>query len=153
MLLMLTFFLVGCGSSKMVKQPIEGTAQLSKYEINKIKCETEGVPEHFLSAVQGHLKAELSKRSLLSNEANSTSNKVDITVVSYRMRSGFSRMMFGVFAGKDGIESTVKVLEPATGKVIGESNVSSFNVTAVGNEDDIARMHAQEIAKFLAKED
>ena len=61
-------------------------------------------------------------------------------------------MMFGVFAGKDGINSTVKVYSPDGHTVLGSSEVSSYNVMAVGSQDDIARMHGEEIVKFLSGE-
>ncbi len=68
------------------------------------------------------------------------------------MRKGMTRMMFGVFAGKDGIDSTVNVYSPDGSQVLGSSEVSSYNVMAVGSQDDIARMHGDEIVKFLSGE-
>lgn len=60
-------------------------------------------------------------------------------------------MMFGILAGKDGIASEVSVRDNAQ-KVIGSSTVSTFNVMAVGTEEDIAHMHAEEIAKTLLEQ-
>jgi hypothetical protein len=60
--------------------------------------------------------------------------------------------MFGIFAGKDGVDSTVDVVDARTGKVVGSSTVSSYNVMAVGEQEDVARMHAEEIARFLSGE-
>ena len=74
--------------------------------------------------------------------------KIDIKVIEFRMRSGVTRMMFGIFAGKDGIASEVSVRDSSQ-KVLGSSTVSTFNVMAVGGEEDIARMHAEEIARTL----
>ena len=54
--------------------------------------------------------------------------------------------------GKDGVDSTVSVLEMSTNKTIAQSDVSTFNIMAVGDQEDIARMHAGEIAEFLAGE-
>lgn len=56
--------------------------------------------------------------------------------------------MFGVFAGKDGVDSEV-IVKNSTGEVIGKSTVSSYNLMAIGDMQDVARMHAEEIAKFL----
>lgn len=146
--------LVGCASSTVVKQPLqpskEATPVATKYSIGKISAQTSDAPEHFLAAVKGHLKLELSKHGLLATEDAIAPYDTVITVNSYRMRSGFSRAMFGVLAGKDGIDSTVTVTDSKTGRVVGESQVSSYNMMAVGGEDDVARMHAQEIAKFLS---
>jgi NADH/NAD ratio-sensing transcriptional regulator Rex len=104
-----------------------------------------------IAALRGHLESELRKRSRLSSAAEGAA-RVRIDVVNYRMRSGFARSMFGVMAGKDGVGSKVTVLGTSTDEVLGESEVSTFNVMAVGGEDDIARMHGVEIAKFLVGE-
>ena len=150
----LALCLVGCASSTVVRQPLqlskEITPAATKYSVGKISTQTSDAPEHFLAAVKGHLKLELSKHGLLANEDSIDPYETVITVNSYRMRSGFSRAMFGVFAGKDGIDSTVTVTDSKSGRVIGESQVSSYNMMAVGGEDDVARMHAEEIAKFLS---
>lgn len=95
------------------------------------------------------LKNELSKANRLAASGQTDAVAIDIKIVAYRMRSGFSRMMFGVLAGKDGIESEVTMRDPKTGAVLGSSTVSTFNVMAVGGQEDVARMHAEEIGKFV----
>lgn len=109
------------------------------------------IPSHFLAAVKGHLGSELAKRQLLA-AADGDAAHVNVIVNTYRMRGGISRAMLGVMAGKDGIGSTVTLLDPSTREVFGQSTVSTFNIMAVGSEEDIARMHAGEIAKFIAGE-
>jgi hypothetical protein len=154
--------LAGCGSSHVVKQPLQMSAQPSgtstpfeaRYDVAEIKSsinpEDDVIPEHLLAAIKGHLKAQLAKRGLLAASDAEEVYDVGINVTYYRMRGGFVRYMFGVFAGKDGIDSIVTVKQRGSGQLVGESNVSTFNLTAIGSEDDVARMHAEEIAAFLA---
>lgn len=146
------WLIAGCGSSTVIRKPIEqpSDVQLSnlKYNIGDVKSDIKDVPEHFISAIKGHLKSELSKRNLFVENSDNI-YRVDISVKEYRMRGGFTRAMFGMFAGKDGVNSTITIVDTNKNNVIGESDVSTFNLTAVGGMDDVARMHAEEIAKFL----
>ncbi|ALU45866.1 DUF4410 domain-containing protein [Pseudoalteromonas rubra] len=138
--------LSACSSSTKISQAIDvhNQAQL-KYGTIELKSITPDAPEHFSQAVKSYLKLELRSRGIYTEEDGST---VTVNIIDYRMRSGFSRAMFGVLAGKDGVYSEVTVMDQ-NGKVIGKSNVSSFNVMAIGDMQDIARMHAEEIAEFL----
>jgi Domain of unknown function (DUF4410) len=142
-----------CGSTAVIKQPVTGMQATSSFAMgaltNAASKDGDQPPEHFLKAVQGHLKNELSKENRLAAQPEATSAIVDVKVVSYRMRSGFTRAMFGVFAGKDGIESEVTIKDAKTGQTIGSSTVSSYNVMAIGGEEDVARMHGEEIARFV----
>jgi len=99
---------------------------------------------------RSNLKVELAKRHLLANENSGPEFYIDIAVTNYRMRGDVVRFMLGMFAGKDGVESTVSIRDSKTEELAGETDVSTFNITAIGSMDEIARMHAQEIAKFLA---
>jgi hypothetical protein len=83
-------------------------------------------PEHLLAAIKGHLKAELPKRGQLATGHASDVYNVAVNVTYYRMRGGVVRYMFGVLAGKDGIDSTVTVTSRDTGQMAGESSVSTF---------------------------
>lgn len=140
--------LTGCASSTKIDQPVASTEASAPVTYSDIVVDNRGTeaPEHFLVAVKSYLRQELDRQAMYSPQSG---KQVVITVVDYRMRSGFSRAMFGVLAGKDGIDSQVTIKDSKSGKVIGRSTVSSYNVLAVGGMEDIARMHAEEIAKFL----
>jgi hypothetical protein len=148
--------LVGCASSTTVRQDIydrvavDGRAYL--YNIAEFGSNTTDAPPHFVVALKGYLEQDLNQRGMLVGQDAVADREVRVTLEAYRMRSGFSRAMFGAFAGKDGVESAVSVVNAESGALIGSSNVSSFNIMAVGDQDDIARMHAKEIGKFLAGE-
>jgi hypothetical protein len=83
----------------------------------------------FLSAITSYLKSELAKNGRLAKEGDDAP-KIDIKVTEFRMRSGISRMMFGLLAGKDGIASEVSVRDSSQ-KVLGSSTVSTFNPESV----------------------
>jgi hypothetical protein len=148
----ISFLVAACGSTSQIRQPVEpvsaATAVFSvEKPVNAVPRDSDQPAEHFLSAITSYLKSELAKNGRLAKEGDDAL-KIDIKVIEFRMRSGVSRMMFGIFAGKDGIASEVSVRDSSQ-KVLGSSTVSTFNVMAVGGEEDIARMHAEEIAKTL----
>lgn len=148
----ISVLIAACGSTSQIRQPVEpmsaATAVFTvEKPVNAVPRDSDQPPEHFLGAVASYLKTELARNGRLAKEGDDAL-KIDIKVTEFRMRSGVSRMMFGILAGKDGIASEVSVRDNAQ-KVIGSSTVSTFNVMAVGSEEDIARMHAEEIAKTL----
>lgn len=153
-LFIVALMLSACGSSATISKNLDSSliANQSQFKIGKIECQLNDVPDHFLEAIKGHLKSELQKRNLYSNENSNNSCDVNVVLNYYRMRSGFTRMMFGVMAGKDGVESIISIVDPNTNIVVGKSTVSTFNIMAVGEMDDIARMHAEKIAAFIAGE-
>lgn len=151
-ILALSVLVTACGSTSQIRQPVEpvsaATAVFSvEKPVNAVPKDSDQPAEHFLAAVTSYLKSELAKNGRLAKEGDDAL-KIDIKVTEFRMRSGVTRMMFGLFAGKDGIASEVSVRDSAQ-RLLGSSTVSTFNVMAVGGEEDIARMHAEEIARTL----
>ena len=147
-----SMLIAACGSTSQIRQPLEPMTSANAVfvvgkPVNAAPKDGDQPPEHFLNAVASYLKTELEKSGRLAKEG-ADALTIDIKVTEFRMRSGFTRMMFGMFAGKDGIASEVAVRD-AAGTLVGSSTVSSFNVMAVGGEEDVARMHAEEIAKTL----
>jgi hypothetical protein len=144
--------IAACGSTSQIRQPIEPVSAATAVftvdkPVNAVPKESDQPPEHFLNAVASYLRTELAKNGRLAKEGDNALT-IDTRVTEFRMRSGFTRQMFGIFAGKDGIASDVSVRD-AAGKVVGNSTVSTYNVMAVGGEEDVARMHAEEIARTL----
>ena len=128
------------------------TAEIpKKYIVGNVSTKVDSVPDHFMSAIKGFLKVELKEKGLFENNEASPSNVIDIEVNYYRMRSGFTRMFWGMLAGKDGVDSTIRITDKETRIEIGKLTVSSFNVAAIGESEDVARMHAEEIAEALEK--
>lgn len=153
MLLVLAFMFIGCASSTVIKEPIKSSTEVeqAKYVIKNIEDKSEKVaPEHFLHSIEGYLKAELKNRGIAAEDEVEINREVNIEITYYRMRSGFSRVMIGAMAGKDRVTSKVTVLDSKTGEVLGASEVDTYNVTAVADEQDVAKMHAEEIADFLS---
>lgn len=144
-------FLAACGSSQsVVKQLNRPATMVARFHLDPVDDRSgESVPGQFLASIRDYLESDLKQQDLLATEVDQAP-RVHIEVTSYRMRGGITRAMFGVMAGKDGVESKVTVLAPGSDRVLGASDVSTFNIMAVGSPDDIARMHADKIAGFLA---
>jgi len=154
-LLIVGFFSFSCGSSTNVTKPINQTVLSPNiemnYEIGEIEQDETEAPNHFLSALKSYVIAGLKKRNLTDKETGKRC-LINITIKKYRMRMEFVKKTFGFLAGDDGVKSQVKVVDLDTKEVIGESKVSTTNITKRVSMDDIARMHANEIVRFLAGE-
>jgi hypothetical protein len=151
LVLLTSGLLAACGSSQsVVKQMDRPATVVSRFHLDPIDDRSgESVPGQFLASIRGYLESDLKQQDLLAADVD-RAPRVHIEVTSYRMRGGITRAMFGAMAGKDGIESKVTVLGPGSDQVLGALDVSTFNIMAVGSPDDIARMHADKIAGFLA---
>jgi len=142
--------LTACGGSAKVTKSFSddavATIKSQKLELRDVKVSAEDVPDHFVSAMKGHLKNELKMRGLLAGDSNTQAAVIDLDVTYYRMRGGITRMMFGILAGKDGVEAEIKILEHGTNNVLTTLTASSYNVMALGGPDDVAQMFAEEAA-------
>jgi hypothetical protein len=151
LVVLISGFLAACGSSQsVVKQMDRPAAVVSRFHLDAIDDRSgESVPGQFLASIRDYLESDLKQQKLLAADGDQAP-RVHIEVTGYRMRGGITRAMFGAMAGKDGVESKVTVLAPGSDQVVGASDVSTFNIMAIGGPDDIARMHADKIAAFLA---
>jgi len=145
--------LVSCGGNAKVTKGFSNDAasivKSEKLQLGDVKVSAEDVPDQFVAAMKGFLKVELRKRGLLAGEDNLNPAIVSMDVTYYRMRSGFSRMMFGMLAGKDGVEAKVSIVDSKTKSPLTELVASSYNLAAFGGADDVARMFAEEVAKSI----
>jgi Domain of unknown function (DUF4410) len=151
-LIALVFALTGCGSSSSVIQPMPKATAMgeapAKYFAGEFSPGTTEIPSHIIAAIKGHLDATLQKNAIGAPADYTNRLRIDGTVTYYRMRSGFSRMMFGAMAGKDGVECDIALID-AAGQTVGKLKVESHNLMAVGSEDDVARMLAEETVKAI----
>jgi hypothetical protein len=95
------------------------------------------------------LTTQLASSHLLSTSPSQGTKTLEINVNYYYMRSDGKRFFAGVFAGADNIQSTVKVKDPTTGKVLSEFNVESKNPTAWGTTRGMIEDHADKIVEVL----
>ena len=149
----LIFALSGCGSTARVEIPVESAAQKKVYGMKlelQLVTAKQGVqvPDHVLNVVKGHLQAELNKRGMLEQDGRDA-NHLDVQISYYRLRSDSSRFLLGAFAGKDGINGTVVVSEAGTHLELMTLEATSYNVTVFGDENMIARLFAEEVARQL----
>jgi hypothetical protein len=77
---------------------------------------------------------------------------VHIEVVDFHMRNGASRWMLGAMSGKDYITSKVSLIDAVSNATLSSVEVKTSTANQYRGENSIARLHADEIAKALAKE-
>ena len=149
----LLIFIVACGSESKFIHPLENSEVSpllsKKFTVGKIFSSMEKVPQKFMFAITESLEATLKDRGLLQEDPAIPSHIINIEVSYYRMRNWFNRVMFGVMAGKDGVNSIVKIVDKSTQKQVGELFVSTYNISIFLGKNKISEMHAEEIVDAL----
>ncbi len=149
--------LSGCGHTTEVQKPFSAqTGKQGKFVITDVSDQTgyryqeDLPPAEFLQEVEDYVRAGLQGRGLLAPSSSPGAYRVSIEVYYYRMRGSFNQIMYGAMAGKDGVESRVRVMRPGDGSTLAESKAYSYNVTAFGGSGYLAKAHADEIVGFFA---
>lgn len=147
LLMLLLLGLAGCigTSSQVIDRYDAAPGDRFSYTIDN----SGGMSAEALGIFKAKLDTDLSAGGLLATPASAAARRVDIHVTTYRMRHGAARGLLGVMAGKDTIESTVRIVDAATGKVLGTTQVESGNATAMGTSRGLIEGHAEEIVQFL----
>jgi len=149
--LFLSILLSNCGSVTKVLKPLDPTifqkGKVVNYEILKIEPGETNSPKHFLIALDSYIEVRLKEYGLMYEGDKNLQVKIEVD--AYRMRKGFIKKALGIFGGKDGVQSYIKIIDKVTGKVIGEAVINTSNIGSSTTIDDMARLHANKIAKFL----
>jgi hypothetical protein len=139
-----SMLLAGCGTSSQVKSDYaRASSDRFTYEV----VNTDGMSDEGLSILKARIEALLAERGQRAAGTEVDAKKVTIEITNYYMRHGATRAMVGIMAGRDNIESDVRILD-ASGKVLGQIDVSSFNSTAWGTSRGLIEGHAEEIVEF-----
>ncbi len=151
----LSLLLFYCGSVTKIFKPLDPTifqeGKVVNYEILKIEPGETNSPKHFLIALDSYLEVRLKEYGLMYEGDKNLQVKIEVD--AYRMRKGFIKKALGIFGGKDGVQSYIKIIDKVTGKVIGEAAINTSNIGSSTTIDDMARLHANKIANFLYGKD
>lgn len=139
--------LAGCAGTSAIVQTEYRLAQGEKLKLQLSTPPT--ASEEGMTILRERLTTQLSSSALLAGSTDASSKVVEVTVTNYYMRHGAARAMAGIMAGSDNIQSTVKIKEPATGKVLSEFKVESKNPSAWGSSKGLIEEHADKIVETL----
>lgn len=137
--------LTGCiGTSSKIAKPNAAPASSHLwYTVNN----ADGMSPEGLAILKERLDSRLSRALVAPGTADAV--HVKVTITNYYMRNGAARFLVGIMAGKDSIKSLVQVIDPTTGKELGQLLVDSGNATAFGTSRGLLEGHANEIADFV----
>ena len=152
--IVLLLIVTGCGTSYSVKQPLPLTAIPLKTGVYVIgSCETQDnrATRQTCDTLKAEVRYGLIKNGLFDKNGNEAPRKVNLTITYFKNASSWTRAMFGIMAGKDGLDVTVDVIDRQSGNVIGRATASHYNVTAGDfTEKTMAKEVSKKIADFLA---
>lgn len=112
-----------------------------RYEISSISIATEDVPPSFLFNLKRYLFAELSKRKLLGRKEDNP-RQVRILIGYYHVAKD---------ADTNRVMSVVDVTDLKAEEILDNSEISTL-IQKARNIEDVAKLHARDIVKFLAGE-
>jgi len=112
-----------------------------KYEISSISITTEDIPASFLFSLKRYLFAELSKRKILGRKEDKP-HQIRILIGYYHVVKD---------ADNNRVVSMVDVTDPGAEEILDESEINTL-IQKARNIEDVAKLHAREIVKFLAGE-
>jgi hypothetical protein len=146
-LIVASSLLAGCaGTSAMVKSEYR-LAQGEKLNLQLTAPPT--ASEEGITILRERLTAQLSSNRLLAAASDASVRTIEVAVTNYYMRHGATRAMVGIMAGADNIQSTVKVKDQASGKVLSEFTVESKNPSAWGTSRGLIEEHADKVVETL----
>lgn len=140
----LSLALAGCGTSSQVRDSYShASTDRFFYEV----VNTDGMSAEGLSILTARMDSLLGTRGQRATGSEPDAKKVTIEITNYYMRHGATRALVGIMAGRDSIESQVRIVD-AAGKVLGKIDISSKNATAWGTSRGLIEGHAEEIVEF-----
>lgn len=140
-------FLAGCAGTSAIVQSEYRLAQGEKLKLQLSAPPT--ASEEGMAILRERLTTQLSSNALLAGASDTSSRTVEVTVTNYYMRHGATRALVGIMAGADNVQSTVKVKDFSTGKILSEFNVESKNPSAWGTSRGMLEEHADKIVETL----
>jgi hypothetical protein len=141
---------VGCGTSVHESARTDSSAIMQgpyQVVVTNVTSSSDKVPAYVPHMIKVMLEKALTENGLI--QANERQIGLSVDLKDYRNRGAGLRFMFGVLAGSDKLESIVELVEVRTNQVIATSTVKSFNALAVGDMEQMATQHAEEIARYI----
>lgn len=152
-LLLMLVLVAACNNVSKLDEPVglshAGKLKTYKYDVNVVSSSQE-MPQPLLDTLKADLEKVLAERHMLHAGKDTNVLRLDVDVNYYRMRSGATKFFLGALAGRDGIDSEIKLRAPS-GDKIGKAAIQTSNLTVLMSPEEVARMHAEAIADFLRK--
>jgi hypothetical protein len=141
---------VGCGTSVHEAARTENSPLMKgayQVVVTNVTSSSDKVPGYVPHMIKDMLEKELTQRGL--TQANERQLGLRVDLKDYRDRGAATRFLLGVLAGSDNLESMVELVDVKSSQVIATSTVKSFNALAVGDMEQMASKHAEEIARYI----
>ncbi len=142
--------LSGCATTKLSVIELYKPNKDEKLTFTIEKGTNVNIPSVQLSLMESVIKRGLQDNSLLAAEGNSN-HSAKINITEYRMRDDAARLIVGILAGCDKVNSVVTVVNNETGEELGKSNIRINECAAWGVAEQVVTKYANGVVKFLSK--
>lgn len=146
-LLVALALVAGCAGTSATLQSDYKLAANERLALNLVT--PTNASEEGMAILRERLTTQLSSSGLLASASDPQARTVEVVVTNYYMRHGAARALVGIMAGVDNIQSTIKLKDKASDKVLWEFKVQSENPSAWGTSRGMIQDHADEIVSTL----
>ena len=140
--------LPACWSRTQVVRPPPAALHDARFTILSVTDGTGAVPPDVFAQMKPYLERVLSDAGSYDAVAGTDTLRLSVTIVRFKMRKTFWRILFGGYSGHDVVASRL-TLTDAAGSPAGEEIISSFNQTNTGGADFMVPAHVRDIARHL----
>jgi uncharacterized protein YcfL len=146
LLIIVFIFLSGCSTTMQITKPYTPRQDsLLEYKIYLNAT----ISQDGLEILRSRIEQQLRAKGRLANKPADAQEKVEINITNYKMRGDTARVMLGIFAGTDNMQSTIIVKDKKLNKIISEFKIESGNSTAWGTSRGMIEDHADKIVNYL----
>ena len=149
-LTLVSLFFCGCGAAKFKSITPYQFDRGFKLNVSLSKEATIDIPEEVLDTIKNQVQEGLSERNLLATTTDDKSRKAEIHITSYRMRPDAARLIVGIMAGCDNIESNVAIIDSSNEQKIGESEIKIEECAAWGVSSQVIKKYSEGVVKYLS---
>jgi len=140
--------MTGCSTAVKVTKEYQRSPDDRFHCVIKV-VESTRVPDETITKLKTRLEDSLLRWNRLAKEETDHGKQVEITFNNYNMRNDGARLLVGMLAGADIIDTSVIVKSSDGSQVLAKFNVVSKNKTALGSEGDLIEDHASLIISYL----
>jgi hypothetical protein len=146
-----SLFLSGCGTSNSVTRLDTGVvADSAMYIVGSCDVKDSRASEETCTSLQDQVGYALLKQGLYDKTGKTAKNIVNFTITNFRNVGAVTRGALGPMAGSDSLNIEVVVVDRETNKIIDNTTISTFNITAINTtEKSMIRAVSYKIVDYL----
>ena len=147
---MMVVTLFGCANVKLKTSKSYISNDETKISITINKGLGVSITEDQYQLLENQITEGLAKKGILASNEKVSQHSAVVSLHSFKLRDDAARLLVGILAGCDKIDSTVSVTDKSTRNEIGSSSISIKECAAWGVAEKVIKKYADGIVSFLS---